>query len=102
MMQAVNADDTSWVPNPQNILGEPLPEPWVRRRRSVHVLTGRKLMSDDLSKKGSQDRTRINTSEDHEVRYWSQKFGVSAEQLKAAVKKVGNSASAVERELKAA
>jgi hypothetical protein len=42
------------------------------------------------------------TSEDHEVRYWSQKFGVSADQLKAAVKKVGNSASAVEKELKAA
>jgi hypothetical protein len=59
-------------------------------------------MSDDLKKKGSQDRSRINTSEDYEVRYWSQKFGVSAEQLKAAVKKVGNSPDAVERELKAA
>ena len=59
-------------------------------------------MSDDLTKKGDQDCTRINTSEDHEVRYWSQKFGVSADQLKAAVKKVGNSASAVEKELKAA
>ena len=59
-------------------------------------------MSDDLTKKGDQDRTRINTNEDHEVRYWSQKFGVSADQLKTAVKKVGNSASAVEKELKAA
>jgi len=56
-------------------------------------------MSDDLTKKGSQDRNRINTSEDHEVRYWSQKFGVSADQLKAAVKKVGNSSDAVEKEL---
>jgi len=35
------------------------------------------------------------------VRYWSQKFGVSPEQLKAAVRKVGNSAKAVEKELKA-
>jgi hypothetical protein len=59
-------------------------------------------MSDDLTKKGGQDRTHINTSEDHEVRYWSQKFSVSAEVLKAAVKKVGDSASAVEKELKAA
>jgi hypothetical protein len=59
-------------------------------------------MSDDLSKKGMQDRTRINTSEDHEVRYWSEKFGVSQERLKAAVQKVGNSVSAVEKELEAA
>jgi hypothetical protein len=59
-------------------------------------------MSDDLSKQGMQDRTRINTSEDYEVRYWSEKFGVSQDRLKAAVKKVGNSVSAVEKELKTA
>jgi hypothetical protein len=58
-------------------------------------------MADDPSKRGPQDRSRISTSEDHEVRYWSRKFGVSPEQLKAAVRKVGNSAKAVERELKA-
>ncbi len=52
-------------------------------------------------KRGPQDRSRISTSEDHEVRYWSQKFSVSPERLKAAVKKVGNSAKAVEKELKA-
>jgi uncharacterized protein DUF3606 len=34
-------------------------------------------MSDDIQKKGGQDRSRINTSEDYEVRYWSKKFGVS-------------------------
>lgn len=56
-------------------------------------------MSDDKSKKGPQDRSRISTSEDYEVRYWCEKFGVTAEELKAAVKKVGNSAAAVEREL---
>ena len=58
-------------------------------------------MADDPSKRGPQDRSRISTSEDHEVRYWSQKFGVSPEQLKAAVRKVGNSAEAVGKELKA-
>lgn len=58
-------------------------------------------MSDDLSKKGMADRSRINTSEDYEVRYWSEKFGVSQDRLKAAVQKVGNSVSAVEKELKA-
>jgi len=56
-------------------------------------------MSDDLKQRGAQGRSRINTSEDHEVRYWSKKFGVSEDQLKAAVKKVGNSAKAVEEEL---
>jgi hypothetical protein len=59
-------------------------------------------MSDDKSKKGMQDRTRINTEEDYELRYWSEKFGVSQDQLKAAVKKVGSSVAAVEKELKAA
>jgi hypothetical protein len=57
-------------------------------------------MSDDRSKRGTQDRTRINTNEDHELRYWSEKFGVSQERLKQAVHKVGNSVSAVEKELK--
>lgn len=59
-------------------------------------------MTDDLSKTGVQDRTRVNIHEDHEIRYWTQKFGVSQDQLKAAVQKVGPSAAAVEKELKAA
>jgi hypothetical protein len=49
-----------------------------------------------------QDRTRINTGEDYELRYWSEKFGVSQDQVKAAVKKVGSSVAALEKELKAA
>ena len=57
-------------------------------------------MADDLSKKGPQDRSRINSDEDYEVRYWCQKFGVSEALLKAAVAKVGNSAEAVEKELR--
>jgi hypothetical protein len=50
-------------------------------------------MSDDPKKKGRHDRNGINTSEDYEVQYWSKKFGVSPDELKAAVKKVGNSVS---------
>jgi hypothetical protein len=57
-------------------------------------------MSDDKTKWGSQDRRRVNISEDYEVRYWAEKFGVTPEQLKAAVQKVGPLADAVERELK--
>jgi hypothetical protein len=37
--------------------------------------------------------------EDHEVRYRTKALGVTKEQLAAAVKKVGNSAEAVRREL---
>jgi hypothetical protein len=47
-------------------------------------------MSDDLSEREMQDRTRINTNEDYEVRHWSENV-VSQEQLKAAGQKVGNS-----------
>lgn len=56
-------------------------------------------MADDKTKKGPADRSRISLSEDYELRYWTEKFGVTAAQLKAAVEKVGNSAEAVEREL---
>jgi hypothetical protein len=58
-------------------------------------------MPDDKSKRGPQDRSRLNLTERHEVRYWVEEFGVTADLLRAAVKKVGNSADAVEKELKA-
>jgi len=57
-------------------------------------------MSDDKSKVGGQDRKRINLNEDYELRDWSKRFGVSPEELKRAVAKVGDRADDVERELK--
>jgi hypothetical protein len=56
-------------------------------------------MADDLTNRGAQDRSRINVNEKHEVRYWTQKWDISEEQLAAAVKKVGVSVDAVAREL---
>lgn len=56
-------------------------------------------MADDLSNRGGQDRSRISTNEDHEVRYWTETLGVSREQLQRAVDRVGNSAAAVRKEL---
>jgi Protein of unknown function (DUF3606) len=56
-------------------------------------------MGDDKTLKGPQDRNRISLSEDYEVRYWCEKFGVTEKELVAAVTKVGNSAKAVENEL---
>jgi hypothetical protein len=58
-------------------------------------------MSDDTSKRGPADRNRINVNEDYEVRYWSEKFGVSEEQLRAAVARAGVMADDVERALRA-
>lgn len=57
-------------------------------------------MSDNKNNRGEPDRSKINTSEPYEVRYWSGKFGVTADALKEAVKKVGTSPEAVERALK--
>jgi len=56
-------------------------------------------MSDDKNKRGEADRSRISLSEDYEVRYWAERFGVSKEQLAVAVNKVGNSADAVRKML---
>jgi hypothetical protein len=57
-------------------------------------------MADNLQDRGPQDRARVNVNEAHEVRYWTEKFGVSEEDLIQAVSIVGVSASEVERYLK--
>jgi Protein of unknown function (DUF3606) len=67
--------------------------------RSYGHRSGELLMADDLKNRGAQDRARVNVNEDHEVRYWTQKWGVSKEQLAAAVNKVGVAADAVAPEL---
>ena len=56
-------------------------------------------MSDDLTNRGQQDRSRIAMKEEHEVRHWTEALGVTREQLQKAVDKVGNSAAAVRQEL---
>ncbi|MEA2870863.1 MAG: hypothetical protein QOF14_3644 [Hyphomicrobiales bacterium] len=56
-------------------------------------------MADDLTKRGQPDRSLINMSEDHEVKYWTRHLGVSREELQRAVDKVGNAAAAVRKEL---
>ena len=53
-------------------------------------------MSDDKSKRGDADRSRINIREDHEIRYWSTKFDCTREQLVDAVESVGAIADKVE------
>jgi len=56
-------------------------------------------MSDDRKKTGSPDRDRINVNEDYEIQYWTKSLGVTAAQLREAVKAVGPTSAAVRKHL---
>jgi hypothetical protein len=56
-------------------------------------------MPDDLSKRSGVDRSRIALGEEHEVRYWTEKLGVSREELERAVRAVGSNADRVREHL---
>ena len=51
------------------------------------------------SEETPQGASRISTSEEWEVRYWTHELGDSADELKALVSKHGNSASKVRQAL---
>jgi hypothetical protein len=44
-------------------------------------------------------RVHIDLSHETQVRYWTKHFGVSSDDLQKAIEKVGNSASAVRKQL---
>jgi hypothetical protein len=52
-----------------------------------------------LTKRAQPDRNKINMSLDHEVKYWAHELGITRAQLQQIVNKVGNSATAVRKEL---
>jgi len=56
-------------------------------------------MADNLSNRGPQDRNRISTSEDWELKYWTKEFGITEDQLKTAVKAVGPMVADVRKHL---
>ena len=56
-------------------------------------------MADDTTKRGGQDRKRINLNEEYEVQYWSKKWGITADELRSAVQRYGNMADDVARGL---
>lgn len=56
-------------------------------------------MADDKTKPGAADRDRVNVNEDYELQYWTKALGVSADELRAAVKAVGPTAAAVREHL---
>lgn len=47
-------------------------------------------MADDPTKKGLQDRNRVNSNEDYEVRYIAEMLNVTPDEIREAIKKVGN------------
>jgi hypothetical protein len=57
-------------------------------------------MADDPSKRDYRDKTRINMKQPHEIAYWKERLGVSAQALGAAVRAVGTSVKKVEEYLK--
>jgi hypothetical protein len=57
-------------------------------------------MADDKNMTGEPDRSRISLSEDYEVKYWTDNYGITVDRLKAAVQAVGNSPDAVEKWLR--
>ena len=56
-------------------------------------------MADNLKETGKPDDSRINMEQDHEVKYWSEKFGVSRDELRKAVQAAGPMAKDVQRHL---
>ena len=57
-------------------------------------------MSDNLSKKGPKDASRINIHEAYELAYWSKRLCAPKEKIIEAVKLVGAMVKDVRKELK--
>jgi hypothetical protein len=57
-------------------------------------------MADDLKQTGKPDDQRIDVNQDHELSYWSEKFGVSRDRLREVVARAGPMVKNVERALR--
>jgi len=53
----------------------------------------------DFTSKVPTFRCHIASDDDVELKYWTKHLGVSRDELQSAIKKVGNSAAAVRKEL---
>jgi len=57
-------------------------------------------MTDDLSKKAPQDKSKVNVDESREMKWWTKALNTTEEKLKDAVKTVGTSVEAIRNHLK--
>ena len=53
-------------------------------------------MADGNRKSGRQEHRTVTLKTDYDVRYWTERFGVSKETLQAAMRNVGDSVAALE------
>jgi Protein of unknown function (DUF3606) len=53
----------------------------------------------DLTRRETPDRSKINLRNPTEAKCWAHELGISQDQLRRLVEKVGNSATAVRKEL---
>ena len=53
-------------------------------------------MADDKSNVGGRDRSTVSSSEGYEVSYFAQKHGISAEQARELIERVGNNREALD------
>lgn len=58
-------------------------------------------MADDKTKRDGRDSSKVSSSEDYELSYLEEKLGVTRQQVKDAIKQVGNSREKVEAYLQA-
>jgi len=86
-------------PQPANQVDELFEMQSLHHTSSPSIQPRGQAMADDKRNRGQPDRSKINMSEDYEVKYWTQHLDVSREALQRAVDKVGNSAAAVRKEL---
>ena len=54
-------------------------------------------MSDDLGNVGQRDRDQVSGSEGYEVEYFAQKHGISAEQARDLIARIGNNRGELDR-----
>lgn len=47
-------------------------------------------MSDDKTKKGKQDRSKVSGSENYEIQYFKDKLGVSSQAVTGAIRATGS------------
>ncbi len=57
-------------------------------------------MADDKSKRGTPDRSKVSGKESYEVKYESNKLGVTPKKIQDAIKSVGNSRQKIEDKFK--
>jgi len=60
----------------------------------------KEMATKETTRGRNQDRARVAGGQDHEVRYEAEKTGASKDEVKSAVKSVGNTREKVEQKVK--